>query len=454
MLDPAFITLVWIPVAALLFGLLKPVRALTLAYVVGWLCLSPIPVEARGIWDLDKILATNLGVTIGLVVFCGRFIRPFRFGWPDLLIVGYFLASIGASLTNGLGLYDGCSRASYLFFLYGTPYFAGRLLLRSRADLQQAAVVIVRAACVYAMLAVWEWRMSPRLHEFVYGFFAHSWDQHYRWGFWRPILFFLHAIALGTFFAWTSLLSLWMWWNGQLPPWGRVPAWVVALGPLVGLMTSMSLGPWGLFACGLGGLLAWQLLRCKWVALVPVCCAFGWMLVRYNSVDDGQWLLSAVREVSPERAASLRYRLDAETVLIARAKIQPMLGWGTWGRNHALNAEGLPVAIDGLWVILVGTAGLIGLGCFYLWWCWPVFSLPWTSRSLLSDGLYQALLLSVGLISIHLLFNGFLDPMLILLHGCAINLRRLDIRTQRMLHPAPSRRLADAPVGLQVTAGG
>jgi hypothetical protein len=51
-----------------------------------------------------------------------------------------------------------------------------------------------------------------------------------------------------------------------------------------------------------------------------------------------------------------------EDRLLARAMMRPFFGWGAFGRNTAVNrqaGEG-PLVMDGDWVIILGTQGIIG----------------------------------------------------------------------------------------------
>ena len=105
---------------------------------------------------------------------------------------------------------------------------------------------------------------------------------------------------------------------------------------------------------------------------MPAIIAFGWMAGRYTEVVDGKWFTTAVAKISEDRAESLNYRIYAETLLLERARERPVLGWGAWGRSRVKDDDGRDrVAVDGLWIIFLGTNGLVGLLSFYLWWCWP-----------------------------------------------------------------------------------
>lgn len=375
-------------------------------------------VTIQGFLDIDKVFAASAGALLGTLLFCTRQITSFRPKPGDGLLLLFAAATVVTSLDNDLGLQDGLSSAARNLLWYGTPYFFGRIFLRTRGDLLEAAKIIVGVAAVYGLMALWEWRMSPQLHHRLYGFLQHSWLLGMRWGFYRPILCFPSNLGLGTFFAWTGILAVWMLRGTLLPAIAGLPPLATVGAVLVGLLTSMSFGPWGIFLAGLALLFAWERGRRRLVPAVPLLFALLWMAGRYTAVSDGEWLTSAVAKLSGPRAASLQYRIDAETELLDKAKLQPVFGWGGWGRNRIHDEEGKSlVATDGLWVIYVGTYGLVGLATFFAWWCYPLGVIASTGRDLRGDALTMAASVAVGLHAVSFLFNAFLDPAMTMMAG-------------------------------------
>lgn len=410
--------LLWVPVCVVLFAVARPARACTAAYVVGWLFLPMTSIPVEGFCDIDKSVATNAGVLLGVLLFCGSPLAGFRRNWADVIILAFAATTMVTSVVNDLGVYDGLSELSRKILYYAVPFFAGRCLLRTREDLWEACRAVVCAAALYGLLALWEWRMSPSLHVNLYGVFQHDWRQHSRGGAWRPILFLPHGLAVGSFFAWTAILAIGLWRTGHLRSLAGIPAgWIVPL-PLLGLLVSMSMGPWALFLAGCGLLVWWRKTGWRKAVLLPAVFAALWIGGRYTSIMDGQWLAAAAANVSEDRADSLQYRIDAETLLINRAKEQPIFGWGTWGRNRARDEEGNDLtATDGLWIIYAGAYGLVGLFTFYLWWCWPLWMSQRCSRAMEADAALMVLLIAIGQEAVNMLFNGFLSPILTFLSG-------------------------------------
>ncbi len=434
----------WIPVAAGLFMFFKPVRALMLAYLLGWLLLPVDSLDIKGFWNVDKILATNFGVMLGSALFCPQRLRHIRFRAPEIILLIYAGGSIATSLTNGLGLYDGVSSSIYKLFYTAVPFTFGRTFIRSREDLLEAARLVVCGAALYGLLAIWEWRMSPQIHRTLYGYFQHSFAQHMRWDFFRPVVCFRHALGLGTFFAWTSLLGVCLYRAGIIRPmWGLVPPVVIMILPIAGVVVSMSFGPWALFALGYGMLLLRRRQRWRWMLWGPVVIAFFWIGGRYSGVLDGAWARQAVAAVSASRAESLDTRLNAETQTIDKAKRRAAFGWGGFGRNRVKDERGNEIVTDGLWVILVGMYGVVGLVSFYAWWCWPIFMTRKAPPTLGDDPVLMPLLVAIGMQAVNLLFNGFVSPILTVLAGAVVT-ALYELRRRRRAYLASGHGYATA----------
>jgi len=436
--------LAWIPVCAGLFMFFRPVRALMLAYLIGWLLLPVDALEIKGFWDVDKILATNFGVVLGTICFCPKRLAGLRFGVPEFILLAHALSAVVTSLSNQLGLYDGISSFVYRVLYTAVPFCFGRAFVRTREELDEAARLVVSAAAAYALLALWEWRMSPQIHKLLYGYFQHSFAQHMRWGFFRPIVCFSHALGLGTFFAWTSLLALVMYRAGRFRPVLGISPIVYAALPLLALLASMSIGPWWLFAFGLALYAFRARQRWRWTLWLPVILAVGWMGGRYTGVLDGTWTDAAVRKFSPQRADSLLTRINSETATLDHAAQRPVFGWGGFGRGRAVDDRGREIVTDGMWIILIGTFGIAGVATFYLWWCWPIVMTRKAWVWLGDDPVVFPILIAIGMQAVNLIFNGFLSPILTVVAGMAVTalyaMRRPAPRTVPAAHlqPAPS----------------
>jgi hypothetical protein len=96
----------------------------------------------------------------------------------------------------------------------------------------------------------------------------------------------------------------------------------------------------------------------------------GMSLYLYNGVNSAininQINAIAVQMSGPERAQSLKFRLDNEAILSKKARQQMVFGWGGYGRNRVYEKDWKGelkdiTVTDSLWIISFGVTGLVGL---------------------------------------------------------------------------------------------
>ena len=149
----------------------------------------------------DKVSVPNLSAFIGCILVLRRFPRLWhRFGLPEvlllMLLIGPFITSefntdplvLGSLVLPPETHYDAVSAvlAKFIFLL---PFFLGRELLRNSADNEQIFRVLVVAGLIYSLPMLFEIRMSPQLHTWIYGYFPHVFGQQARDGGFRPVVF-------------------------------------------------------------------------------------------------------------------------------------------------------------------------------------------------------------------------------------------------------------------------
>ena len=125
-----------------------------------------------------------------------------------------------------------------------------------------------------------------------------------------------------------------------------------------------------------------------------------------------------------------------ENLLIAKALQQPVFGWGGWGRSavyfDADTTWPKPVPTDGLWIIILGTKGFVGLTLFYLALILPAALFVWRFPARLwgdprlAAGSLAAVLL--GLYMVDCLLNGFPNIIYVTLAGGLIGLEPKQLR--------------------------
>ena len=179
-----FALLIW-PLVALYFYSRLPIGRATLWTILGGYLLLPVGAEIK--FDMvpafDKQSIPNLAALIGCALFAGRLPKLFRgLGLVELLIVflliGPFITSmlntdsirIGQTTLPGVGPYDALS-AAVTQFIFILPFFLGRQFLRRPEDNVDVLRVMVIAGLAYSLPMLFEVRMSPQLHAWIYGYF-------------------------------------------------------------------------------------------------------------------------------------------------------------------------------------------------------------------------------------------------------------------------------------------
>jgi len=426
----AVLLLTWPLAGVVLFAVARPGRALILTYLLGQMILPVTVIHISGLPDLNKWAVCGLAAVLGTVLFQPQALTRWRFHWTDIPLIIFIIGSALTSVVNGLGIYDGVSTSLVQVLRYALPFWLARVHLQTRRDLIDAATAFVLCGAIYAFPAIWEWRMSPHIHLTLYGFFQHAWPQHYRWGFWRPIVCFPHALPLSFFFAATSLAGLWLLRARLLPDFWGVPAKIVAAAPIVALVATMTFS--GYLALALGFVLwfLWHRMRLRSALLIPVVLATFWMVFRYAGLIDNDFVVDKVALISAQRAESIEYRLVAEQAYLAKARQSWLFGMGAWGRGTVAG-----LAADALWMILASTYGLFGLVSFMVWWMGNIVDAwrhaPfWKTDVRQVAGLWATL---SGLLALDFLVNGFPSPAIIVGAGgvCAVSAATTEARRMR-----------------------
>jgi hypothetical protein len=363
----------WVPVVLALFCAMPPRRAVIVAYLGAWLFLPMAaykPVD--GLPEYTKTSATCVGVLLAAAIFDGSRLVSFRPRWFDLPMLVWCLCPFASSLYNDLGVHDGITAAMYQTVDWGLPYLIGRVYFNDLQSIHELAIGLFIGGLVYVPLCLWEIKMSPQLHNMVYGYYQHGFAQTYRFGGWRPMVFMQHGLMVGMWMCMTGLIGMWLWWTGCIRRLGPLPAGPAAAVLLGTAVLCKSTGALVLLAAGLVAMAALKLARLRVAFLALAMVAPLYVGVRASGLWDGQSLLTLSGDVDKDRAASLNVRMINESAMAAHAMQQPVFGWGGWGRNRIHDMTGKDVSItDGFWIITFGTTGLVGVVSFL-----TVFLLP------------------------------------------------------------------------------
>ena len=431
-----YITLLgWIPFCLLLFMVLPPQRAVVVGVVGGWLVLPPSGISLPGFPDYDKIMAPMVGVTLATLIFQPNRLLAFRSRWFDLPALLWCFCPLISSFVNGLGIYDGMSALFSNFDRWALPYLIGRLYFGNKEGMRELAVGIVIGGIIWILPCLFEIRMSPILLSKIYGI---SRFEGMRLGSWRPFVFFSTGLELGMWMTASSLTAVWLWRCGSFKQLSRYPmgAWFL---PVL-LITTFFCRATGALALLIAGLtILWlctrfgsNLLFCALLLVPPLYYA-----VRIPNYWSGNELVEFTETyIDEERAQSLAYRFWEENLLAKRAMLQPVWGWGGWGRNRVDEQTGRDIApTDGMWIIFLGYYGCVGL-------------LTWTTMMLLPSWLFvlripvrqwrdptvapmAAMATLLGLYVLDCLANGFMNLSYVLASGGLIGAISSPGKSQR-----------------------
>jgi hypothetical protein len=446
---------VWIPVVLYLCYRLPVQRALVVCFIGAWLFLPQVAFKVPGLPDITKMSVTCYGILLATLLFdAGRF-KAFRPRWVDVPMVVWCLCPIVSSLTNGLGPYDGFATALDQTVTWGFPYFLGRLYLGNFSGLHQLAWGILVGGLVYVPLCLLEVRLSPQLHNWVYGFHAHSFAQTIRYGGFRPTVFMQHGLMVGMWMMSATLIAIWLWKTGTLKVLWNVPIWCLVLVLVVTFVLVKSTGAYALLLLGVLLLLLLTWLRTSVPLLLIIVAMIGYLWLGTTgslSAQQTHQLITLTTQVTDlDRAQSLAFRLEHEQLLSAKARQKALFGWGGWGRARITDPYGRDLSVtDSLWIITFGNLGIMGLisvmGVLLLpivsllWFRYPVAT--WSHAAVAPVAVLSVILL---LYTIDCLFNAHVNPVFTLVAGGLSGLVVQERQTQRGTMGRVLRRRSHSP---------
>ncbi len=348
----------WVPLVFVLFVVLPPRRAVIAAFVGGTLFLPVAGFAFEGLPSYNKTSATTIGVLACVLLFDPQRVLSFRFRWYDVPILTFSFAPMFSSLANGLGVYNGSSAVLNQSMTWLFPYFLGRIYFSDRHGMKELIVGVFIGGLLYMPLAWYELRMSPQLHRMVYGYNPRGWYELVRQSGYRPLIFFGSSLATSLWFTVSSLCGIWLAWTKAVPNVRGIPIRWMSL-PLV--CTALLIPSTGARLLLLGGLacLVWIRQFGSSLPILGIAAACSvYILLRSTGWDAAQTVEWAETLAGAERAGSWSFRLRNDEILADHARIQPVFGWGTWGRNRP---EDIQTVTDTMWVIVFGTTGFVGL---------------------------------------------------------------------------------------------
>ena len=443
----------WIVAAIGLFAVLPPRRAVLAAYMLAWLFLPQAAIPFADFPDLDKISATSVGALLGVIIFDASRLMKYRFSWVDLPIIIWCLTSIPSALTNEVpaeaksALYDGLSGVVKDVLLWGIPYLIGRLYFTDLMALRELAIGLFIGGLLYLPLCMYELKMSPHLHQMIYGFHPSSFLMTIRYGGYRPMVFMQHGLMVGMWMTSATLVGFWLWRSGSLKRLFHIPMSALVMAMFIITVLCKSTGAIMLLLLGAGLLMMNKYVRSTAVLVIALSLTPLYMAARAQGWWSGQELVSFAYMISQERGESLEGRLENEDILIAKASAKPWFGWGGWGGWRVYDVKtGEDITVsDGMWVIARGEKGMVGLIAVTAIVLLPMVlllsRLPARYWATAAGSAPAALAILLMLYSIDNLFNAMLNPIYLLGAG---GLSGFYVATARL---RPYAQLARAPQG-------
>lgn len=337
-------------------------------------------INVPGIPSFDKFSVTSMTL-IAYFLFSGRgsgfqaLPRIYK-----LLIIGFIISPFLTVMTNqnpymhlpGLSYYDGLSEA-VAQLLYILPFMIGFKYFRYYETQLVLFKYVAIASLIYALLALYEIRMSPQLHNIVYGFFPHSWLQQIRDGGYRAIVFMGHGLLVAMFLA----IGLGVWAvirknNQRILSLDNTVLLIVVLIALI-FMKSMAALIFGVFLFLMITFISTK--KIHMASLLIAITFISYPIASTINIFPHDTIVDIAYSLNSERAQSLEYRFKHEGLLLEHANVKPVFGWGGWGRNRVWDPEtGEDLSVtDGKWILSLGSRGWFGFLMEFLLVVLPIY---------------------------------------------------------------------------------
>ncbi len=429
----------WIPIAVILFAKF-PARRAVMVCVLGATMFLPMGVIEMPLVPFNKMVSTNVGLLIGALLMAPGPLLSFRPRLIDLPMVLLCFTPYASATANGMTFYDSFAALVSSIINWGIPYALGRAYLTDVYALRDAAQAIFVGGLIYAPLCIVEMFTSPILHAKVYGAYQHpDFMQSFRMGGWRPTIFMQHGLMVGMFMCGAALMGLWLWRQKALGPIKKVPAWLTVGFVLAVAIACKSTGAVLLLSAALASLFLVKMTRSGAVIYLLVLITPTYIAARtFGGWTGDNAVEMATEYLSAEQGGSLKTRFDNENVLVERAMTKALLGWGPKDDYLVKDDAGRITSVpDGLWVITLGTSGLIGLFALFAAFLTPTIALLrrfpakyWVHPAMAAPG---ALAVFMTTYAIDCLMNAMINPVYLVAMG---GLASLAVATNVLPRPA------------------
>ena len=447
---PMIAILSWPAWAIWLFSKLSFERAIIWSVLISFLFLpQSFAIDLPGVPALTKETLPNLMLVVMALVMAPR---RFRFLPHNRIAAGLLLLLVfGAALTAQTNqdpiliadlVLPAMSQYDVLSFTTGRildilPFLIGLQYLATAKAHQEILKAILAIGLAYSVLMLFEIRMSPQIHAWVYGYAPYSFGQQFRWGGFRPVVFMRSGLWTG-FFAMTVMLAAAALWRAtrQDPAARGSLHYLAAVGYMFVVLVLCKAAGSALYGVVFLPVVLFLKARAQIrIAAILALIALSYPILRGGQLVPTNTLLGWASSISAERAQSLRTRFDNEERLLAHANKRPLFGWGIWGRSRVYDQEtGANASItDGFWVVIIGVGGWVSYIAIFGMLGMPILAV-WRKIHRARDGPVTpatgVLTLLIGINMVELLPNSTLPPWAWLIAGALLGYAaRTDIES-------------------------
>lgn len=443
----AYLIMALWPLVAIYLYRSTSIQVATLWIILGGYMILPVRT------DIDFPLIPSLGkhsmpivsALIGIWLIKGRRVSiRSNYGWVKGLLFIYLISPIITVILNGDRIYiagrilpeltshDAIS-VMISQWLYVLPLLFGRQFFRTYEQQLLMFKTIVIAGLVYSTLILFEIRFSPQLHSWLYGYFPHSFAQQVRQGGFRPVVFMGHGLWVAFFVMVVTLSATVLWKDGVKIRRFSPSIVTIYFFALLILCKSIASLLYGIFA-----LLVVRYVSSKMqlrIAIVLVMLTLLYPTMSILKVFPHQQVVEIAEVFDEDRAGSLLFRFEQESILLDHGAKRFFFGWGGWARNRVFDREtGKDESVtDGRWIITFGQFGWIGFIAEFGLLAMVVFR-AYKASKLVKERKELHLLAAhatlVGIVMIDQLPNASLQPWLWLVAGILLG-RSEDIIYQK-----------------------
>jgi hypothetical protein len=367
----------WSIVALVLFRRCPAPRALAITYIGGWLLLPNVwipggypealagmaGVALLSIGFITKASVLGFSALLAALVFAPGQILRLRPRWVDLPIILWTLVPVLSALANGLPITDGLTATAYHALAWTAPWILGRAYLTSPEALLDCARIFRNATLLYLPLALAELVVGPFLYDWLYGLHPYTTDGAVRYVAYRPMVFLEHGNQMGLWVALAAVAAFWIW-RAERGTSKRPRAWMPTTILAAATLAFQSVGGILLMLVGLLAFPFGRLRHGRLALLMLAGVGILYISVRATGVVPLRTLAKET-EIGRQAKALFEYwgrgsfgwRLNLEEIHLRNAWEKPILGQSEpdWWRE---SGRGRPW---GLWILVFGQYGLIGL---------------------------------------------------------------------------------------------